>query len=271
MDRRQTQVRLVWSSQLQSNENVPRLLATIKPNLRVNDCWRQSNPIYESKAFRKLTEPLADEKKFELEAADLTLSAFAKRIKIHMEMNGMDTIFYVEDPTRPQEMINVLENYQLLTSAHVTAEMKRVKQLFDEYDQKNYIAARLYLRNSLGPKLLAKLDTRDPKDLLSPAEVFMIAASQGTSVSPQEIDLIKKKIKQTSPLDFQGQNISNYCTAIRRFKLELDNAGAFEQSIVSQVMLQLVKVSVEMFHIHVTIEKDAVDKTLRSAQGLKNN
>ena len=41
-------------------------------------CWRQSNPIYESKAFCKLTEPLAVEKKFELEAADQTLSAFAK-------------------------------------------------------------------------------------------------------------------------------------------------------------------------------------------------
>jgi hypothetical protein len=152
-------------------------------------CWRQSNPIYESKAFRKLTEPLADEKKFELEAAEPTLGAFAKRVKIHMEMNGMDTIFYVEDPTRPKEMINVLENYQLLTSAHVSAEIKRVKPNYDEYDHKNYIAARLYLRNSLGPKLLAKLDARDPKDLLSPAEVFMIAASQGTSVSPQEIDI----------------------------------------------------------------------------------
>jgi hypothetical protein len=98
--------------------------------------------------------------------------------------------------------------------------------------------------------------------------MFMVAASQGTSVSPQEIDIIKKKIKETSPLDFPGQNISNYCTAIRRHKLELDNAGAFEQSIVSQIMLQLIKVSVEMFRIPVTIEKEAVDKTLRSAQGL---
>jgi hypothetical protein len=246
-------------------------LANPKATKMSPDCWRQSNPIYESKAFRKLTEPLANEKKFELDAAEPTLSAFAKRVKIHMEMYGMDTIFYVEDPTRPKEMINVLENYQLLTSVHVTTEIKRVKANYDEYDHKNIIAARLYLHNSLGTKLLAKLDVRDPKDLLSPAEVFMIAASQGTSVSPQEIDIFKKKIKETSPLDFPGQNISTYCTAIRCYKLDLDNAGAFEQSIVSQVMLQLIKVTVKMFRIHVTIEKDAVDKTLRSAQGLSQS
>jgi hypothetical protein len=172
------------------------------------DCWRQPNPMFEAKAFRKLTEPLSDEKKFELEAVEPTLSAFSKRVKIHMEVNGMDSIFYVEDPTRPNQMISVLQNYQLCTAAHVTSEMKRIKPHFDEYDKKNFKAARLYLRNSFGPKLLAKLDARDPQDLLAPAEMFMVAASQGTSVSPQEIDIIKRKMKELSPLDFPGQNVS---------------------------------------------------------------
>jgi hypothetical protein len=243
-------------------------LANPKGTKKSPDCWRQADPVHEAKAHSKLTTPLTNEKQFELDLAEPTLSAFAKRVKMHMEMHGMDSIFYVEDPTRPKEMISVLENYQLCTAAHVTAEIKRVTPLYDEYDANNHTAARVYLRASFGPKLLAKLDARDPKDLLAPAEMFMIAASQGTSISPQEIDIIKKKMKELSPLDFAGQNISDYCTAIRRHKLDLDNAGAYEQSITSQIMLQLNKVTVETFRIHVTIEKEQVDKTLRSAQGL---
>jgi hypothetical protein len=83
-------------------------LANSKATKMSPDCWRQANPIYESKAFRKLTEPLADEKKFELEAAEPTLSAFAKRVKIHdndftkATLPGMEAPRGIDnDATRP--------------------------------------------------------------------------------------------------------------------------------------------------------------------------
>lgn len=99
-------------------------------------CYRQPNPEYEAKAFRKQTEPRLEDKKFEKDLAEPTLSAFAKRVKNHMEVNGMDSIFFIQDPTRPRKMISVLENYQLVTMAHVHAEGKRITPLFNEYDKK---------------------------------------------------------------------------------------------------------------------------------------
>jgi hypothetical protein len=165
-------------------------------------------------------------------------------------------------------MISVLENYQLVSMTHVQKEAKRLESLFDSYDNKNNSAAIEYLRASLGPKMLTKLDTRDPKGTMTAAEIFMMAAAHGTSITPQEIDILKAKMKKISPMDYPGQNISDYCTAIRLLKVNLDNAGAYEQSITSQILSQLNAVTVETFRILVTIEKEEVDKTLRSAQGL---
>jgi hypothetical protein len=134
--------------------------------------------------------------------------------------------------------------------------------------KKNNRAAKTYLRASFGPKFLAKLDTRDPNFEMTAAEVFMLAADKGSTITPQEIDLIKKKMKDLSPMGFPGQHVSDYCTAIRQLKLDLDNACAYEQSITSQVLLQLNQVTVESFCIGVTLEKKAVDKTLLTTTGL---
>jgi hypothetical protein len=232
------------------------------------NCWRQANPVYESKAYTKQTEPRSDETKFEKDQAEPTLNAFAKRVKNHMVEHGMDSIFYVQDPTNLTTMVSVLDNYQLVTPAHVHAEGERLVLLFDKYDKKNNRAAKTYLRASFGPKILAKLDTRDPNSTMTAAEVFMLAADKGTAITPQEIDLIKKKMKELSPMGFPGQNVSDYCTAIRQLKLDLDNAGAYEQSITSQILLQLNQVTVESFRIGVTLEKKAVDKTLLTTTGL---
>lgn len=238
------------------------------PMKKSPDCWRQANPIYEAKAFQKLTEPETSAAKLELDMAEPTLSAFAKRVKIHMERCGMDSVFYVEDPTRPRKMINVLETYQMCSATHVQGESKRLQAFYDEYDDKNALAARLYLRASFGPKLLAKLDARDPKDEMSPVEIFMLAADRGTSITPNEIDSIKYKMKATSPMDYPGQNIGLYCTAIRGFKLQLDNAGAYEQSITAQIMLQMHKVTVELFRIPLTLEIAKVNATIKTIHGL---
>jgi hypothetical protein len=116
--------------------------------------------------------------------------------------------------------------------------------------------------------MLAKLDTRDPNSTMTAAAVFMLAADKGTAITPQEIDLIKKKMKELSPMSFPGQNVSDYCTAIRQLKLDLDNAGAYEQSITSQILLQLNQVTVESFRIGVTLENKAIDKTLLPTTGL---
>jgi hypothetical protein len=70
---------------------------------------------------------------------------------------GMDSIFYVQDPTNLTTMVSVLDNYQLVTPAHIHAEGERLVKLFDKYDKKEQPCCQDVLARQLWTKVSGQI------------------------------------------------------------------------------------------------------------------
>ena len=87
----------------------------------------------------------------------LGLSDFEAEVLRHLEIHGMDSIFYQMSPLK--ELHNIVQHHSLFTIQSVLDSVKDMKKLYDDYDEENLIDAGLFL--------LASIDV-DMKSMINP-------------------------------------------------------------------------------------------------------
>jgi hypothetical protein len=169
----------------------------------------------------------------------------------HMKTCGLDAIMYVGHPTDNTRMISVLKSYVNLTIDHVRNEMVRTFPLWDSYDRDNNKAACELITGMLGSQLFRDLNSRDPDGLLPAPMIFMHAMANWASLTSDQVEATKAKLKELSPLKIPGQDIVKYAIQVRELKLELDKVYAYDHAITKPVLKRMSEVTVEQFRLDV--------------------
>jgi DNA-binding transcriptional MerR regulator len=200
---------------------------------------------------------------YKLHDAGLTLVSFATATQTHMNLTGMDSIFYV--PSEDNEtMINVLSQFQRTTLAHVRAQTRRMQDMsvYDTYDEENFTAAMIWLQASLDPDLLEILIPR-LQGSTSPAVLWMLIATQTYTSSVQRFRILEQDTKNLRLASYPGENVNLYAIDVRKNCRELQAAGQLRDDLVLSVITTLSLSTSESFRFTQVALHQSVDKFLR--------
>jgi hypothetical protein len=103
----------------------------------------------------------------------------------------------------------------------------------------------------LGPQLFRDITSRDPDGLLPAPMIFMHTMANRASLTSDQVEATKAKLKDLSPLKIPGQDIVKYAIQVRELKLELDKVYAYDHALTKHVLKRMAEVTVEQFRLDV--------------------
>ena len=110
-------------------------------------CYRV--PSLDYRSYSKRVQGLTQKLKYDSKDG-ISLPNFAANVMRHITMFGMDSVFYVPDPTINQ-LVNIVLNHNKYNVQDILREttMYSLKGLYDDYDQRNSIDSAEFLLNSV--------------------------------------------------------------------------------------------------------------------------
>ena len=211
----------------------------------------QSDQVFKATPFHyRRSEMTSDSKGFLIRSTGLSskfnmtddVLQLQQHVWKHLTSHGLDTITYLQDPTAPSSVIDVIRNH-----AKFSANLKTTKvsadlfaSSFDEFDQSNDAAAQAFLLDSLDPKLVQSLERRVKGD---DGFVMMWLRLIQLLVAPSldRWDIIKDKIKAASPKDYAGQNIRSLCDRYEDWGSTLRSGGQYDHSLTRIMIKNVLK------------------------------
>jgi hypothetical protein len=215
------------------------------------NCYRHSNPRDEAKLYSYITKLPDSIVKLERNTPAGDVKQTISILDKHLKTCGLDTVFYVGHPTDPTRMVSVIKSYVNLTIEHVRAETTRTSLLWDTYDRDNNKAACELVTSLLGPQLFRDITSRDPDATLPATMLWMHAMANRASLTSDQVEATKAKIKELTPVGIPAQDITKYATLIREYKLELDRVYSYDHSLTKNVLKRMSEVTVEQFRLDV--------------------
>jgi hypothetical protein len=187
----------------------------------------------------------------------------------HLKSCGLDSILYVQHPTDNTRMVSVIKSYVNLTIEHVCIETACTCLLWDTYDCNNNKAACKLITLLLGVQLFRVITSRDPDSLLPATMIFMHAMSSRASLTSDQVDATKNKLKDLSPAQIPGQDFVKYATLVQEYKLELDKVYAYDHALTKHILKRMTEVSVEQFRLDVFATLKRMEPNLMITKILK--
>jgi hypothetical protein len=175
---------------------------------------------------------------------------------------------HVGHPTDNTRMVSVVKSFVNLTIEHVRNETARTSLLWDSYDRDNNKAACELILQILGPQLFRDITSRDPDALLPATMLFMHAMSSRASLTSDQVEATKMKLKELSPAKIPGQDIIKYATLVREYKLELDKVYAYDHALTKNVLKWMSEVSVDQFRLNVFTTLKGMEPNLKITKTL---
>ena len=165
---------------------------------------------------------------------------FQMEIWKRMKDYGMDTIAYLPDPYDPTEVASVVDEHAKYTIEGATKlEQDRYPKL-DKYDHANMRDATTLLLNSVDDdikKSLYEMCTDDDSFIV----YWMNLMSLVRSVSIDQYDIIKNKLKERNVKQYAGENIENMASDYLADWKELDGAGMYDHKLTHHMLKQLLR------------------------------
>jgi hypothetical protein len=217
-----------------------------------------------------------DKKPFVFHRKDtkMSLKHFSDEVLKHLEISGMDAVFYVPDPADPSVMLNIITYHSRFTIDMVsefihklTNETDSKKPKYDEWDLDNLLNSRLFLENVLAGELLHSIRSSTTEVLTGP-EFWMYLIAEVQSSSLERLRQIEQDIKnKLKPSLESGENIKTLCVKINEACDELERAEVLPQDIILTIVNNFCESKVEPFR-HAFLNRRAdVRKYLKRIQG----
>ena len=210
-----------------------------------------------SKAYAKRIEGL--ETKFK--QGD-NLNDFRYDMSEALVKNGLDTISYLQDLEKNDEMYSIITDYpRFVSNFNKAVEIANAtSKKYDLFDKMNSEAAIEFLENSLEISLKRRLDLLK-EDNDSFACVWLRLMHLLASFSSDHYDSIREKVRKTSPAKFDRENISQMIKAVTHDIAELECANQYEPQI-SVSMLQSISTTCSQggFFSHMLFKKIIIVK-----------
>jgi hypothetical protein len=206
--------------------------------------------------------------KFKRDDPLFPLVSFASDVETHMELTGMDSVFWFADPTDPTQMLNVFTSHSRFPENYVAQEVSRKLKngTYDKYDIQNLEFSANYLRESLDVTLRG-----DIRGLLRPKitgpELFMTVVSEIQSSSVRLYRAKERQLEAMSLKTYPGENVKTLTRDIANICDELDRAGRLPEDITLTIVNIYAKSSVEEFRIYFIGRRVEVERFLKKSSG----
>jgi GAG-pre-integrase domain/Zinc knuckle len=194
-----------------------------------------------------------------------TLHSFASDVQRHLELHGMDAVFYVQDSTK--QLCNIVQQHPLFTVENVADLVTTYRTtLYDDYDLDNLIDSREFLLNSIDS---------DIKLLISPfitsatsgPEIWMWIVGEIQSSSIERLVSVAENIKKCKLKSFKGENVKQYSAHMLTLCRDLANGQSLPRDICLTIVDQLIDCSVEKFRTTFLNLRDRIIDEMREYHG----
>jgi hypothetical protein len=183
-----------------------------------------------------------------------------------MELNGMDTVFYVEDDEGNWK--SVLHHHSTFTTKAIEDKIEEYvdDDLYDKYDLANLKFSATFLINSIDPEMRKDIVPYCRRGITGP-ELWMRIVADVHSDSVMRMEQLKEDVKAMKVKDFKGENIKMYSAAMLEKCRELENANALPANICITINNQLTQCSVADFRIEFQALRKELNASLRLYNG----
>ena len=218
-----------------------------KPNLTWTSLDESQNK--KSSPFHYRRPAMTDDiKGFKIRSTGLTtkfkqdddILVFQSHVWKHLTGHGLDTITYLQDPTDTSNVLSVVTCH-----ARFSADLKTTKksaeffaERFDDFDLSNDEAAKLFLLDSLDPKLTLMLD-RKVKDDEGFVMTWLRLVQLVVAPSLDRWDILKSKIRNANLKTYIGQNVRLLCNDYEDWAATLRAGGQYDH-FLTRTMIKTV-------------------------------
>ena len=170
-----------------------------------------------------------------------------KHLTDTLKNNGMKQCMYLHDVFNDTKMTDVINNPHPYVANPEKLEESLAKILpeFDDWDYENDNSCRLILLESLSGPLSSKISKYYPSD--EPfLKTYIRLVSKTKLLTPEAIEAIKKKIKETTLQAFNGMDADEACDSLLPLLNDLMSSGDYDP--------MLLKNFIESFRMAYTVE-----------------
>ena len=234
-------------------------------------CFRPTNPDKGLKIYQFCTS--GKSVKFKRADKDNTLTSFATSAHNHMRRCGMDSIFYVPDPTDGGEMRELFTNHSSFTYPQVQLWVAQMKAgsgpngaSFDTYDMENLEVSKDWLFDSIDADLQSSLEPRMEDDITGP-ELWMLIVGEVQSDSIRRYKKISRELEALKLTSFPGENVKKCAATILIKCRELDRAKQLPDDVLLTIVECFCKSTVEEFRIAFLMKRSTVELFMATIAG----
>jgi hypothetical protein len=152
--------------------------------------------------------------KFKRDDPLFPLVSFASDVETHMELTGMDSVFWFADPTDSTQMLNVF-------TSHSRFPEKLTNGTYDKYDIQNLEFSANYLRESLDVTLRGDIRGLLRAKITGP-ELFMTIVSEIQSSLVRLYRAKERQLEAMSLKTYPGENVKTLTRDIANICDKLD-------------------------------------------------
>ena len=168
------------------------------------------------------------------------LLQFQQHVWKHLTGHGLDTITYLRDPLDSSKVLSVVMSHAMF-SADIKTTKKSADyfaERFDDFDRSNDEAAKLFLLDSLEPKLALLLE-RKVKDDDGFVLVWLRLVQLVVAPSLDRWDILKNKFRSASLKGYTGQDVRRLCNDLEDWAITLRAGGQYDHSL-TRTMIKTV-------------------------------
>ncbi len=230
--------------------------------------YRNLDPSSEAKAFYRRIEGL--ETKFKRNDPNFGLQAFADSALQHMELHGMDTVFYMEgvDATTGIGGAELFTGHSRYTKETIDefVQKKLTDGVYDSYHKEALQQSALWLINSLDESLKQSLRHTIRERPYGPS-LWMAIVDEVLPDSLLRADEQIKKFEALTLAHFKGENVRDYAMAVQEILAPLETSGDLPKTHLKTIVDRLCECSVMDFKIIWMGNRPKIHKFISEATG----
>ena len=231
-------------------------------------CYRAEDAIFQMKSYGRRIE--GNDLKFKRDDPNYSLLAFASDALSHMEVHGMDSVFYMTGVDSHggggKDLIRYHSGYtKLLVEGFIKECMDgppngQQPTYGGQLDELGLGALRdsgTWLMNSLDESLKGAIRHSLPPRPVGPL-VWMSIVNEVQAESLARHRELIQKFENMKVSDFKGENVPDYCNAARDLLLQLERDRKLPNNHLYTIVLTLTEVSVQAFSVTWMAERRVV-------------
>ena len=231
-------------------------------------CLRNLDDSSEIKGFTKRIAGL--ETRFKRDDPSYSLLAFADDALRHMQLTGMDAVFYMQgaDPNTGKGAEDIFNHHTKYTTKSVEAHIKAMiaSGAFDQYQKDALSQSGTWLTNSLDDSLKTSLRTHLSKRPSGPV-LWMLIVTEVLSDRLLRCSQLAQEFEALTLSQFKGENVLEYVISAQDKLSQLDNDGQLPRLHLLTIVNVFTACSVMDFKVHWMSRRSAVDQFLRDSVG----